>query len=79
MKVGITYNLQVATCGKEYDMATRRSDQQHNADLKHALRVSLKFNRIFDYEIVQWLKKQPNKQGAIKEAILFYINESEDM
>lgn len=54
-------------------MATSRSIQQAEADRKHAMRVSLKFNKMFDYEIVEWLKKQPNKQSAIKDAILFYL------
>ena len=55
-------------------MATKKSEQQAEADRKHAIRVSLKFNKMFDYEIVQWLKKQENKQAAIKEAILYYIS-----
>ncbi len=55
-------------------MATKRSIQQAAADQKHAVRVSLKFNKMFDYEIVQWLNKQPNKQCAIKDAILFYLD-----
>ena len=55
-------------------MATKRSEQQYIADIRHAVRVSLKFNKIFDYEIVTWLKKQPSKQAAIKEAILYYIS-----
>lgn len=59
-------------------MATERSKQQAEADRKHAIRVSLKFNRMFDYEIVEWLKRQPNKQLAIKEAILYYIENWED-
>lgn len=54
-------------------MATKRSQQQAAADQKHAIRVSLKFNKMFDYEIVQWLNKQPNKQYAIKDAILYYL------
>lgn len=54
-------------------MATKRSIQQAAADQKHAIRVSLKFNKMFDYEIVQWLNKQPNKQSAIKDAILYYL------
>ena len=57
-------------------MATKKSIQQAEADRKHAVRVSLKFNKMFDMEILQWLNKQPNKQAAIKEAILFYIAES---
>lgn len=56
-------------------MANKRSIQQAEADRKHAVRVSLKFNKMFDYEIVQWLKNQPNKQAAIKNAILFYIEQ----
>lgn len=58
-------------------MANKRSIQQAEADKRHAIRISLKFNKIFDYEIVQWLKKQPNKQAAIKDAILFYINQDD--
>ena len=58
-------------------MATKRSEQQADADRKHAVRVSLKFNKMFDYEIVQWLEKQPSKQAAIKEAILYYMAEQE--
>lgn len=58
-------------------MATKKSLQQAEADKKHALRISLKFNKMFDYEIVKWLKKQPNKQAAIKDAILFYISNQE--
>lgn len=58
-------------------MATKKSLQQAEADKKHALRISLKFNKMFDYEIVEWLKKQPNKQAAIKDAILFYISNQE--
>lgn len=54
-------------------MATKRSEQQAEADHRHAVRVSLKLNKMFDYEIVEWLKKQPNKQAAIKDAIQYYI------
>jgi len=55
-------------------MADKRSEQQAAADRRHAVRVSLKLNKVFDYEIVQWLKMQDNKQAAIKEAILYYIS-----
>lgn len=51
----------------------KKSIQQAVADKKHAYRVSLKFNKVFDYEIVEWLRQQDNKQSAIKEAILYYI------
>lgn len=60
-------------------MATKRSIQQAAADQKHAVRVSLKLNKMFDMEIVQWLNKQTNKQAAIKEAILYYINSEENI
>lgn len=61
--------------GGEGVLATkRRSLQQAAADNKHAVRISLKFNKIFDYEILQWLEQQPNKQGAIKEALQWYIS-----
>lgn len=58
-------------------MPTKKSIQQAEADRKHAVRVSLKLNKVFDYEIVNWLNKQPNKQAAIKEALLYYIADSE--
>lgn len=54
-------------------MTKAKSEQQAEADKKHAVRISLKFNKMFDYEIVEWLQKQPNKQAAIKDAILYYI------
>lgn len=60
-------------------MATKRSEQQAAADRRHAVRISLKFNRMFDYEIVEWLKKQTNKQAAIKEALLFYIENGDEV
>lgn len=60
-------------------MASKRSEQQYLADSRHAYRVSLKFNRMFDYEIVQWLEKQPCKQAAIKEAILYYIANADEV
>jgi len=71
MVVGNTYNQEVR------QMAGRRSEQQAEADRRHAVRVSLKLNKIFDYEIVQWLGRQENKQAAIKEAILYYISEQD--
>lgn len=55
-------------------MATKRSMQQAEADKKHAVRISLKFNKIYDMEILQWLGKQPSKQAAIKEALQWYIS-----
>ena len=55
-------------------MATKRSQQQMAANKKHAVMVSLKFNKMLDYDIVDWLKNQNNKQGAIKDAIRYYID-----
>ncbi len=59
-------------------MPKKESIRQAEADKKHAIRVSLKFNKNFDYEILKWLNEQPNKQGAIKDAILFYIYNKDD-
>ena len=56
-------------------MASNRSNQQARADRRYAVRVSLKFNKYSDYEIVSWLKDQPSKQAAIKKAILHYISD----
>lgn len=53
---------------------TEKSLREKESNDKHSYRVSLKFNRIHDMEIVQWLKKQNNKQSAIKDAILYYLN-----
>ncbi len=42
-------------------------------DKENTKRVSLKFNRKTDFEILEWLDKQENKQGAIKDAIMCKI------
>ena len=38
-------------------------------DTKNAVSVSLKLNRKTDQDILQWLRKNKSKQGAIKQAI----------
>lgn len=55
-------------------MATEKSIREAKSNAKHSYRVSLKFNKVHDMEIVIWLKKQTNKQAAIKDAIMYYLN-----
>lgn len=38
-------------------------------DSTHTTSVSLKLNNRTDQDIIQWLRKQKSKQGAIKQAI----------
>jgi hypothetical protein len=42
---------------------------QAKYDAKNTVRESLKLNIKTDKDIIQWLWKQPNKQGAIKRLI----------
>ena len=42
-------------------------------DKENTKRVSLKFNKKTDSEILKWLDRQENKQGAIKDAIMYKI------
>ena len=44
-------------------------------DKENTKRVSLKFNKKTDSEILEWLDRQENKQGAIKDAIMCKIRE----
>ena len=47
-------------------------------DKENTKRVSLKFNKKTDFEILEWLDKQENKQGAIKDAIMCKIREEKN-
>lgn len=38
--------------------------------------VGLKLNNNTDRRIIEWLTKQASKQGAIKEAIIYYLSHS---
>jgi succinate dehydrogenase flavin-adding protein (antitoxin of CptAB toxin-antitoxin module) len=42
---------------------------QARYDSEHTKSVSLKLNNRTDQDILQWLRKQKSKQGAIKQAI----------
>lgn len=42
---------------------------QARYDSIHTTSVSLKLNKRTDQDILQWLRKQKSKQGAIKQAI----------
>lgn len=39
---------------------------QQRYDEKNAVMVTLKLNRKTDGDLIEWLKRQPSKQGAIK-------------
>ena len=42
---------------------------QARYDSTHTTSVSLKLNNRTDQDILQWLRKQKSKQGAVKQAI----------
>ena len=42
---------------------------QAKYDAKNTIRVSMKLNRKTDCDIIQWLERQGNMQGAIKKLI----------
>lgn len=68
------HEIGITNIGKELrKMATKKSEIEAKSNAKHSYRVSLKFNKVHDMEIVLWLKKQVNKQEAIKNAIMFYM------
>lgn len=48
----------------------RRTEKQYLYDLMHTCHFSLKLNTGTDKEIIAWIQRQKNKQGAIKELIL---------
>ncbi len=47
---------------------------QARYDANNSLQMSLKINRNTESDIIEWLEKQPNKQGAIKQALRFYLS-----
>lgn len=57
---------------------TEKSLREKESNDKHSYRVSLKFNKVHDMEIVLWLKNQTNKQEAIKDAITFYLQNADN-
>jgi len=46
---------------------------QERYDKKNTQRISLKLNKTTDSDILVWLNDQASKQGAIKDAIRYYI------
>ena len=51
-----------------------RAESAHDRyDRKNTRRVSLKFNKNTDAEILAWIDKQGSIQGAIKDAIMYKI------
>lgn len=55
----------------------KASERQARYDAKATTRVALKLNNNTDADILEWLEKQPSKQGAIKKAIREMIKEEE--
>ena len=53
-----------------------QSRAQAKYDAEHTTRVCLKLNTKTDIDIIQWLWKQPSKQGAIKRLIRQDIEKS---
>ena len=47
---------------------------QARYDANNSLQMSLKINRNTESDIIEWLEEQPNKQGAIKQAIRFFLS-----
>ena len=43
-------------------------------DAAHTQFIGLKLNTGTDRDILEWLASQPSKQGAIKQAIRFYLS-----
>lgn len=52
---------------EEEKKAVKKAHDRYDA--KNTMRISLKFNRNTDGDIIEWLNRQENKQKAIKEAI----------
>ena len=46
---------------------------QERYESANVTRYALKINRNTDADILEWLEAQPNKQGAIKQAIRSYL------
>ena len=53
----------------------KASKRQARYDAKSTTRIAMKLNNSSDADILDWLNKQPSKQGAIKEAIRMAIKE----
>lgn len=55
--------------------AQRRAVAKYDAE--HTRQIKMKLNIETDADILAWLDRQPNKQGAIKEAIRDKIKAAE--
>ena len=44
----------------------KQSERQSRYDRKNCVGVYLKLNKVYDRDILEWLDRQGNKQGAIK-------------
>lgn len=55
--------------------AQRRASKKYDAE--NTRQIMMKLNTTTDADILDWLDSQPNRQGAIKEAIRSMIKEKE--
>lgn len=55
--------------------AQRRASKKYDAE--NTRQIMMKLNTTTDADILDWLDSQPNRQGAIKEAIRAVIKERE--
>lgn len=54
-------------------MANKATIRQKKYDATHRVSYLLKFNIENDRDVIEWLNRQSNKQGAIKQVIREYI------
>lgn len=62
-------------------MGNMHTDSQNRRDKASCKRYSFKFDksRGDDFHIVYWLEKQYNKQDAVRQAIMYYLENSDDV
>ena len=63
---------------QDKELAAKLESSHDRFDRENTRRVSLKFNKNTDMEILNWLDKQDSKQGAIKNAILYKIKSEKE-
>lgn len=63
----------VIMLAEDWNEPSEEESAQEKYDKANTKRISLKLNKNTDQKILKWLDGQNNKQGAIKDAVLFYI------
>lgn len=64
----------MSTDRKKIEDGYKRPQDRYNA--ANIQRVNLNLNHKTDADIIEWINKQPSKQGAIKDAIRHYLEAS---